>query len=552
MTSVARTLVARTLPRRDDFPSSRGDWTADLVAGITVGVVALPLALGFGIGAGLGATAGLITAIVAGIVAALFGGSHLQVSGPTGAMTVVLVPIVAQYGVGAVPLLAILAGVMVIAAGLLGLGRAVSLVPWPVVEGFTVGIAVIIFLQQVPLLLDAQVEGESNVVVSAIDAVRGATWSGSAPALLVCTVVVALMVVLRIVRPTFPGSLVAVIVGTVTSIAFGLDVATIGEVALGDVTFGVDLPAGDAVRSLVQAAGVIALLAALESLLSARVADGMSDRPATDPDRELVGQGLANVASGLFGGMPATGAIARTAVNVRAGARTRMASLLHGVVLLVVLLGASPLVEEIPLAALAGVLMVTATRMVDVAAVRAILRASRSDALVFVATAFTTIAFDLVLAVEVGFVISMVLVLRASARASSVEEEDVEVDAGGADADRLRELMREHVVVYRLEGSLFFGAAQRFLDEVTSLDRARVVVLRLGWLHVLDASGAHAVVEMVESLEHRGIRVLVCGIRARHRQVLEAVGIPGEHVDESHVFTDLDSALQRAHELVTA
>ena len=544
------TIANRTRPRRDDFPQDRATWTADLVAGLTVGIVALPLALGFGIGAGLGAMPGLVTAIVAGIVAAVFGGSRLQVSGPTGAMTVVLVPVVAQHGVGAVPLLAILAGILVVAAGWLGLGRAVSLVPWPVVEGFTVGIATIIFLQQVPLVLDVPRSPERDTMPATIHAFRVADWNAALPSIAVALGVMLTMVLLRSIRPTFPGSLVAIVVAAVAVAWLDVDVATIGAIRLDSLDPHVSLPSVGVLRDLLPSAAIIALLAALESLLSARVADGMSDVPATDPDRELVGQGLANIAAGLAGGMPATGAIARTAVNVRAGARTRAASMFHGIVLAAVLLGAAGVVAHIPLAALAGVLMMTAIRMIDRSAARSILRASRSDALVFVTTAAATIAFDLVLAVQIGVVISMVLVLRATARASSVQEEDSAARVDHADDAELRDLLRQHVVVYRLEGSLFFGAAQRFLDELTALDDAKVVVLRLGWLQVLDASGAHALIETIESLEHRGITVLVCGAQERHQRVLEAVGIPGEHLAHDRLFTHLDAALERARSIV--
>jgi SulP family sulfate permease len=547
-----RGIAVRALPRRSDFPQDRRTWLGDLLAGLTVGVVALPLALGFGIGAGMGALPGLITAIVAGVVAAAFGGSNLQVSGPTGAMTVVLVPVIAQHGVGAVPLLAVLAGVLVVLGGLLGLGRAVTLVPWPVVEGFTVGIATIIFLQQVPLVLDVSRSHATSTLAATRHALSHAHWSSSIDSLAVAAGVVVAMVVLRRIRPTFPGSLAAIVVAAIVVAANGLAVRTIGVVQLDQLGARPYVPGFDELRGLLPAAAVIALLAALESLLSARVSDGMSDLPSTDPDRELFGQGLANVASGLAGGMPATGAIARTAVNVRAGARTRVASMTHGLVLLVVLLGASGIVAHIPIAALAGVLMVTATRMVDMTSVRTILRASRSDALVFAATAVTTVAFDLVLAVEVGFVVAMVLVLRTTAQASRILEEDLATRVDHVADDELRALLHQHVVVYRLEGSLFFGAAQRFLDELTALDDARVVVLRLGWLQVLDATGAHALIETIDVLQSRGIMVLVCGAQDRHAKVLDAVGIPGDHLDGSRLFTQLDAALDRARAIVAA
>ncbi|MBC7460460.1 MAG: SulP family inorganic anion transporter [Thermoleophilia bacterium] len=548
-------LVERTRPRRSDYPRTRDGWTGDLLAGLTVGIVALPLALGFGIGAGLGAGAGLVTAIVAGIVAAVFGGSNVQVSGPTGAMTVVLVPVVAEQGTSAIPLLAVLAGLLVLVAGWAGLGRAVTLIPWPVVEGFTLGIAAIIFLQQLPLVLDARHATDTGILPASWHILRSADWSNSVAPLVVALAVIVVMHVSRQARPTFPGSLVAVIGAAVACVAFNIDVGTIGSVSLDSFTPGLDLPGLRAFENLLPSAGVIALLASLESLLSARVADGMSAGTATDPDRELVGQGLANIASGLVGGMPATGAIARTAVNARAGAHTRAAAIFHGIVLLAVMLAAMPLVAHIPYAALAGVLMMTAFRMADVATARALLRSGRADALVFVATAATTVLFDLVHAVEIGVVIAAAVALRASARASGVREQDVSarLPADGADDHvddaELEQLLNEHIVVYRLQGALFFGVAQHFLEELTSLDAARVVVLRFGQLDVLDASGAHALAETVTEFDRRGITTLLCGVRPQHRRVLAAVGLPGPAVPPSRFFDDLDRALADARRL---
>jgi SulP family sulfate permease len=362
------------------------------------------------------------------------------------------------------------------------------------------------------------------------------------------------MIVLRRRRPSFPGSLVAIALAAVTVQVVGLDVRTIGALDLGTIEPGVTVPGIDVLRDLAPAAVMIAALAALESLLSARVADGMSDLSPTDPDRELIGQGLANIAAGMVGGMPATGAIARTAVNVRAGARTRMAAAFHGIVLLIVMLGASRLVAYIPYAALAGVLMLTAVRMVDVAAMRALMRASRADAAIFLVTAFTTIVFDLILAVEIGIVVTMVLVLRSMARSSTVEPEAASTMATSmqVDDDELQALLDDRILVYRLDGSLFFGAAHRFVDEMASLDRARVIVLRLGGLHVLDSSGAHALAETIAAFDDRGMAVVLCGMRTGHRRVLDAVGIPGERIPEPQVCGTLIEAIGQAHILLAS
>jgi sulfate permease, SulP family len=540
--SAAVGAVGRLLPRRADYAGLAHSWRGDVVAGLTVGVVALPLALAFGITTGLGAEAGLITAIVAGLVAAVFGGSNVQVSGPTGAMTVVLVPVVARYGVDAVLVVSLLAGVLVVTAAFLGLGRYLAFVPWPVVEGFTVGIAVIIFLQQVPAALGvAKPEGENTALV-AVRAVGDAFQDGQGAALGLVALVAAVMVVTPRLHRSLPASLLAVAVATVTAEVLDLQVARIGILPASLPLPALPSVSVDQVSALFSAALAVAILAALESLLSAKVADGMADTPRHDPDRELFGQGLANLVSPLFGGMPATGAIARTAVNVRSGARTRLAAVVHSLVLVLVVLLAGDLVRRIPLAALAGVLMVTAWRMVEVHNVRAVVRATRSDAVVLGLTALATVAFDLIMAVEVGIAAAAVLALRHVARTAQVTP----MSAAELSPEQAGSLLDEGILTYRLDGALFFGAAQRFLTELTAVSDARVVVLRLPDLQMLDATGAQALGEIVTELEDRGITVLLKGPRPEHLRVLEATGALRHLAHENHLFSDLDAALDHA------
>ncbi|HEX9258515.1 MAG TPA: SulP family inorganic anion transporter [Acidimicrobiales bacterium] len=536
--------VTRLLPRRADYAGLRHSWRTDLVAGLTVGVVALPLALAFGISAGLGARVGLITAVVAGLVAAVFGGSDVQVSGPTGAMTVVLVPIVARYGTDAVYLVGLMAGVLVLLAAFVRLGRLLAYIPWPVIEGFTLGIALIIFLQQVPSALGvARPAGDNTVVVAARAVADALSGGGALAAAALTALVAAVMVVLPRIHRTLPASLLAVAVATAVAALTDADVARIGS--LPDSLPLPSLPSVSVQRvsDLFAAAFAVAALAAIESLLSAKVADGMADTGRHDPDRELFGQGLANLICPLFGGMPATGAIARTAVNVRAGARTRVAAAVHALVLvLVVFLGGS-LVAEIPLAALAGVLMVTAVRMVEPHNVRAVMRATRGDAVVLVVTAAVTLAFDLILAVEVGVAVAAVLALRSVARTASATVEPVEFKVDAATEDRL---LHEHIVTYRLDGALFFGAAQRFLTELTAVSDVKVVILRLPDVQVLDATGAQALGEIVAELEQRNIAVFLKGIRAEHLRTLRAVGTLNRLATQRHLFDDLDAAVEHA------
>lgn len=535
--------VGTLLPRRSDYHGLKRTWRADVAAGLTVGVVALPLALAFGITTGLGAQAGLVTAIVAGLVGAVCGGSNVQVSGPTGAMTVVLVPVVARYGAEAVYVVAMMAGALLVLAAVLRLGRLLAFIPWPVIEGFTVGIAVIILLQQVPAALGvATPDGEKTLFVAA-RAVRDALGGdGSLAAGALVVLVAAVMVLLPRVHRALPTSLLGVVVATIAAQMTGAEVARIGE--LPSSLPWPSLPGfSQSLGDLFSAAFAVAALTAIESLLSARVADGMSDAPRHDPDRELFGQGMANVVSPLFGGMPATGAIARTAVNVRAGAQTRVAAVVHALVLLAVVFAGGPLVARIPLAALAGVLMVTAVRMIEPHSVRAVLRATRGDALVLIVTASVTVLFDLVLAVEVGIAVAGILALRSVARASSAEMEPV---APEVDHDTEMQLLHEHIVTYRLDGALFFGASQRFLNELTAVSDIKVLILRLPDMQVLDATGAQALGEIVAELEGRGVTVLLKGARPKHLRTLLAVGTIDKLAHREHLFVDLDSALTHA------
>ena len=534
--------LGRLLPRRADYAGLATSWRADVVAGLTVGVVALPLALAFGITTGLGAEAGIITAIVAGLVAAVFGGSSVQVSGPTGAMTVVLVPVVAQHGADGVMIVSILAGALVILAAFLRLGRYLAFVPWPVVEGFTVGIAVIIFLQQVPSALGVAKPHGENTALVALRALGDATASGKLAAVGLVVLVAAVMALGPRLHRSLPASLIAVAVATTVAELADLDVGRIGHLP-GSLP-GPSLPSVSAgrVSELFSAAIAVAILAALESLLSAKVADGMADSPRHDPDRELFGQGLANVAAPLFGGMPATGAIARTAVNVRAGARTRVAAIVHSGVLVLVVLFAGGLVGRIPLAALAGVLMVTAARMVEVHNVRAVVLATRSDAVVLAVTAAATIVFDLIVAVEIGVAVAAGLALRSVAKTASVTPVAPE-ELGRDDSDAL---LDAGILSYRLDGALFFGAAQRFLTELTAVSDAHVVILRLPDVQVLDATGAQALGEIVAELEHRGITVLLKGPRPEHLRVLAATGALAHLAHQNHLFERLDDAIEHA------
>ncbi len=538
MGAAARSLT-RLLPHRSDYAELPRSWRRDVVAGATVGVVALPLALAFGISSGVGAAAGLVTAVVAGLVAAVFGGSNVQVSGPTGAMAVVLAPIVSQYGLGSIALVTVLAGVMVVAAGVTGLGRAVTFIPWPVIEGFTLGIAIIIFLQQVPAALGHSATAGRSPLAGAWDVVRHVDWAIAGTTLAVAGLVAALMIGLPRLHRAIPESLVAVLAATVLVVVAHVPVGRIGELPSHLPT--PVLPTADlgASKALFGAALAIAALAGIESLLSARVAATMAPTGPYDPNRELVGQGMASVASGVFGGMPATGAIARTAVNVRSGGVTRVSAIVHSVLLLCVVYFATGPVSAIPLCALSAVLMVTSFRMISSTTVARILRSTRADALTFVLTAVVTVCFDLIEAVQIGIVVAAVFALRSVARRSSVTREELPGPHHAGD---------ERIALLRLDGAMFFGVAERISNTITDADQpeVKVVIIRMSTLGMLDATGAHTLAQIADELESRGITVIIKGVQAEHLDLLTNVGVIDSLRHENHLIDTLDSAIAHA------
>ena len=399
---------------RSDFPKSKSDLFGDITAGLTVAIVALPLAIGFAVTTGMSAASGITTAIIAGFVAALFGGSRYQVSGPTGAMTVVLIPIVTQYGVAAIPALGLMAGFIVIIAAVFRAGYVINRVPWAVVEGFTVGIALVIALQQIPLALDFPKGSGDRTYLVAWHTVQGAVSAGlnwSSIGAVVLTLLIKFNYPKISRRFKFkvhiPASIVAILVITAGSLAPQLNLNTIGDIPRSIGKWSGGLIELNSLSHLILPAILIALLAAIESLLSARVADGMVHAQGDEkynPNKELIGQGLATIGSSLFGGMPATGAIARTSVNVRNHAKTRIASMAHAVILLLIVLLFAPLVSAIPTAAIAGVLIGTSYRILNPAAIRESLKTTYAEAIVLIITATATLLVDLIWGIGVGIV----------------------------------------------------------------------------------------------------------------------------------------------------
>ncbi|MHA6694738.1 SulP family inorganic anion transporter [Homoserinimonas sp. A520] len=531
------------LPGKADFARARQAPGRDLLAGLTVAIVALPLALAFGAASGLSAQAGITTAVIAGIIAAVFGGSNVQISGPTGAMTVVLIPVVHQFGAAGLLQVGLMAGVILIGLSVSRLGRYVRYLPTSLVEGFTAGIAVVIALQQVPNMLGVAAGDQAQVWAVAADAVIRYLADPDPVPLFIALGVAAVILLGARWKPSIPLSLVAVAIATALTQWLNFDLEIIGNLPAG-------IPAADAgffdpnlLAALLPSAFAIAALAALESLLSATVADGMTVGEHHNPDRELLGQGLANLVVPFFGGVPATAAIARTAVNVRSGARSRLASVSHSVILLVFVMVAAPVVGAIPMAALGGVLLAVTIQMVQVGAIRSILGSTRGDAIVLVLTFGVTVAIDLVTAVVVGLIVAALLALRSVSRAAYLEQ--VPLDEGG----RAGEPLERDIIAFRLDGPLFFGAAHRFLLELTQVTDVSVIILRMSRVSTIDATGAAMLDDAISRLERRGIIVLLSGIRPGHGRVLTALGALSRLENAGRVFSDTPEAIAHARSI---
>ena len=404
---------------KSDFPHNRKELIADVIAGVTVAIVALPLAIGFGITSGLSATSGIATAIVAGFIAALVGGSRFQVSGPTGAMTVVLIPVISRHGIAAIPVLGLMAAAILLLMALLRLGKFIKHVPGPVVEGFTVGIALLIMLQQFPYALGVPKGDGDRTVISAFNTVQNALSTGLKWQTL-SVVAITLLIKFNIVKvlerfhinPYVPASFSALAITSLIVVTFNFDVDRIGDIPRNVVKWAPPSLSGIDFPGLMAPALSIALLAAIEALLAARVADDLANVPAEKefkPNQELMGQGLATIASSFVGGMPSTGAIARTSVNVRSQANSRIAAMIHALVLLIITLFLAPVFSQIPTAAIAGVLIGTSFRIFNKATMLEIFSSSKSNIAVFLVTAVVTLGIDLIWGIIAGVCSYLVL-----------------------------------------------------------------------------------------------------------------------------------------------
>lgn len=506
----------------------------DLMGGLTAAIVALPLALAFAVASGVDPKAGIYAAIVAGIIASIFGGSPVQITGPTGAMAVILVGLVSQYGIEKIWIAGILAGLMQIALGLLKMGKLITYFPYPVIIGFTNGIAVIIFTGQLGSFLGVKVDA-GHGFLPMMQGLWGMIPQVNLAAVGIGALVIATMILWPRINATIPGSLVGLIVATLVASVLGLDVPRIGTIPQSLPL--PQMPEFDLaiLKDLIKPAIALAALGSIESLLSAVVADGMTGQKHR-PNQELIGQGLANVAVPFFGGIPVTGAIARTAVNIRSGGRTRLSGVIHGVALAIIVLAFAPLAAQIPLAALAGILMVTSFRMLEWHQVKLMSNSTKSDLFVLLLTWGVTIFFDLILAVEVGLIAAAALFLRRMSDLHLIKMPSEKILPPGDPTQ-----IPPDMAVYQIAGPLFFGAATEFADTLKEQRKIRVLLLRMRAVPNIDATAAVSLEEIVDTLNARGIRVILSGLDPQVSSVLERMGILAKLGPENVFETSLDA-----------
>lgn len=544
---------------------SRQDLFRDLTAGLTVGIVALPLAMAFGIASGVDPRAGIYTAIVAGFIISAVGGSRVQIGGPTGAFVAIVYGVIAQYGLNNLILCTIMAGVILFIMGLMRMGTMIKYIPHPVTTGFTCGIAVLIFstqikdffglhLQKLPAEFIAKIS--ETVKLFAAEGFKGMSWQTLVMAAGSLTIIVAWP---KKIARRVPGSIVALIVATVATIVFSLD-KTWGLETIGTRFGGIprSLPPlqfphftlGD-VQGLFRPALTIALLASIESLLCAVVADGMIDDK-HDSNQELMAQGLANVASGLFGGIPATGAIARTATNVKNGGRTPIAGIVHAITLLVIILAAAPLASHIPLATLSAVLVIVAFNMGEWREFARLSHWPKSDAAVFLATFGLTVAVDLVYAVEIGMFLAALLYIKRISETTQITAVDPSTETEGSHHSLVGKDIPREVLVYRIFGAFLFGAADKLETALKSTKQEPdILILRMRKVLAMDATGLAALENLHGKLRARGKHLVLSGPHTQPLFMMDRSGFLDE-LGRENVCANIDVALERAREILAA
>jgi SulP family sulfate permease len=533
---------------------TRAQLARDLTAGVTVGIVALPLALAFAIASGVGPERGLYTAIVAGFLISALGGSRVQIGGPTGAFVIIVAGIVQQHGFTGLAVATMMAGVMLVALGLARLGGVIKFIPFPVTIGFTSGIALLILSSQLKDFLGLDMGAVPAEFARKWRAYAGALETVNPWAVAVALATLGLTLLWPRVTRRVPGPFIALLLGTVAVQAFDLPVETIGD-RFGRIQAAPPAPAlpavtGTMLAALVAPAFTIALLAAVESLLSAVVADGMIGGRHRS-DMELVAQGVANIASPIFGGIPATGAIARTATNVKSGGRTPVAGMTHALTLFAITLFAGRWVGLVPLATLAAILLVVAYDMSEWRSFRSELRAPKSDVVVLMTTFLLTVLVDLTVAIEVGMVLAAFLFMRRMAEVTNVSvvtrELQEQVDDYETDPNAVRRrAVPEGVEVYEINGPFFFGAAETFRDYIGRVTRKpKVLIIRMRSVPAIDSTGLHALKDLVRKSRREGMLVLLSDVHAQPIVAIERSGLWDE-LGEDNIHGNLDDALNRA------
>ena len=542
---------------------TKQDFSADLMAGIIVGIVALPLAIAFGIASGVSPEKGIITAIVAGLIISLLGGSKVQIGGPTGAFIVIIYGIIQQYGIAGLTVATIMAGVLLILLGIFKLGAVIKFIPYPIIVGFTSGIALTIFTTQIADVFGLTFGGEKlpgdfvGKWVMYFQHFDSINWWN--------TIVSIVSIIIIAITPRFskkiPGSLIAIIFVTIAvyfmKVYGGIEsIDTIGDRFI----IQSKLPAAvipelnwNAIRELFPVAITIAVLGAIESLLSATVADGViNDRH--DSNTELIAQGVANIASPIFGGIPATGAIARTMTNINNGGKTPVAGVIHAVVLLLILLFFMPLAQYIPMACLAGVLVIVSYNMSGWRTFKALLKNPKSDVTVLFITFLLTVIFDLTVAIEVGLVIACVLFMRRVMETTEISVIKDEIDPNNDTDATLNEeslTIPKGVEVYEINGPYFFGIATRFEETMAQLgDRPKVRIIRMRKVPFIDSTGIHNLTNLCRMSKRENIHIILSGVNEKVHNVLEKSGFY-DLLGEDNICKNINEALEKAEKIVS-
>lgn len=534
---------------------NRADFLADFIAGFTVGLVALPLAMAFGISSGVTPQAGIYTAILGGFLTSFFGGSKIQVSGPTGAFVVIVASIIQKHGVSGLHIVTMMAGVLLMVLGLTGLGTAVKFIPRPIVIGFTNGIAVLIASTQIKDFFGLSMPSVPSEFVQKTLAYIRDFHTVSMPALVLSMISLAVILLTPKLSKRVPGSILALLGATAAVYFLHLPVETIGS-KFGGIPSGlpaIEIPAfrTDLILPLLPSALTVAILAALESLLSAVVADGMTaDRH--NSNAELVAQGIANFAVPLVGGTPVTGAIARTATNFRSGARTPVSGLIHALTLLAVIMLFAPLAKYVPLATLAAVLMVVAYNMGEWKEIPVILRLSAADISVWFITFLLTVVADLTLAVEMGMALAALLYIYRISQTTTVEIVTADYIEKGRPHILQDKDVPEYISILRIHGPFLFGTTDKLDEETSDLSKFQdIVCLRLRNMTAIDATGLHAITRFSERLRAAGKTLLLCGARNQPGEFIRHSDL-ARHLGEENILPHVSAAIHRAEELHSA